>query len=106
VVAATPNGEDITTPNTIKHKECNAMIAVIGHKELELRLRLMEQIDEFVIEAIVDRLDAWELIDFIQAPIEDVLRAAISNEWINEENIEDLLDFVGLRKDNDTSYGK
>lgn len=49
-------------------------------------------------EAIIDRLEGWELVEFLQVPIEDILEVAMENEWINEENIDDLLDFAGLRK--------
>lgn len=48
-------------------------------------------------QAIKDRLEGWELVDFLQVPIEKVLEAAIENDWIDEENLADLLDFIGLR---------
>lgn len=48
-------------------------------------------------QAIKDRLEGWELVDFLQVPIEKVLEAAIENDWINEGNLGDLLDFIGLR---------
>lgn len=53
----------------------------------------------FLIEeqAIKDRLEGWELVDFLQVPIEKVLEAAIENDWIDEDNLGDLLDFIGLR---------
>lgn len=48
-------------------------------------------------QAIRDRLEGWELVDFLQVPIEKVLEAAIENDWIDEENLADLLDFIDLR---------
>lgn len=48
-------------------------------------------------EAITDRLEGWELVDFLQVPIEQILQAALDNDWITEENLDDLLDFVGLK---------
>ena len=48
-------------------------------------------------QAIKDRLEGWELVEFLQVPIEKVLEAAIENDWIDEDNLADLLDFVGLR---------
>lgn len=53
----------------------------------------------FLVEeqAIKDRLEGWELVEFLQVPIEKVLEAAIENDWIDEDNLADLLDFIGLR---------
>lgn len=50
---------------------------------------------------VVDSLEGWELVDFLQVPVEDVLAIALQEEWINEENCEDLLEFVGLRTEGD-----
>ena len=52
---------------------------------------------EFEKDALMDRLEGWELVDFLQVPVEQVLLAALENDWINEENRDDLLDFVGLK---------
>lgn len=52
---------------------------------------------EYEKDALVDRLEGWELVDFLQVPIEQVLLAALENDWINEENVEDLLEFVGVK---------
>lgn len=53
----------------------------------------------FLVEeqAIKDRLEGWELVEFLQVPIEKVLEAATENDWIDEDNLADLLDFIGLR---------
>jgi hypothetical protein len=48
-------------------------------------------------EAITDRLEGWELVEFLQVSIEQILLAALDNDWINEDNLDDLLDFIGLR---------
>jgi hypothetical protein len=48
--------------------------------------------------AITDRLEGWELVEFLQIDIEEVLASALDNDWINEENIDDLLDFVGIKQ--------
>jgi hypothetical protein len=53
--------------------------------------------EEFL--ATCDRLEGWELVEFLQIPIEDVLQWACEYDFINEENYEDLMDFVGLRED-------
>jgi hypothetical protein len=50
-------------------------------------------------EIICDRCEGWELVEFLQISIEDILLAAEENDWINDENYEDLMDFVGLRGD-------
>lgn len=53
---------------------------------------------EFEENTIIDRLEGWELVEFLQVPIEDIIRAAIDNDWINDENEEDVLEFVGLKQ--------
>ena len=53
---------------------------------------------EYEKDALVDRLEGWELVDFLQVPIEQVLLAALENDWIDEDNIEDLLEFIGVKK--------
>jgi hypothetical protein len=55
-------------------------------------------LEEFEQDAIKDRLEGWELVEFLQIPIEQVLLAALENDWIDDENIEDLLDFVGVKQ--------
>lgn len=54
--------------------------------------------EAFEYKAIVDRLEGWELVEFLQIPIEAILNAAIEFDWIDEENIEDLLEFVGIKE--------
>lgn len=55
-------------------------------------------LEEFEQDAIKDRLEGWELVEFLQIPIEQVLLVALDNDWIDDENIEDLLDFVGVKQ--------
>ena len=54
--------------------------------------------EEFDQNAIRDRLEGWELVEFLQLPIETILNAALEFDWINEENLEDVLELIGLRK--------
>lgn len=55
-------------------------------------------LEEFEQEAIKDRLEGWELVEFLQIPIEQVLLAALENDWVDDENVEDLMEFVGLKQ--------
>lgn len=52
---------------------------------------------DFEQEAVIDRLEGWELVEFLQVPIEQVLIAALDNDWITEENLDDLLDLVRVK---------
>jgi hypothetical protein len=54
--------------------------------------------EEFDQDAIRDRLEGWELVEFLQTPIETILNAALEFDWINEENVEDVLELAGLRR--------
>ena len=56
-------------------------------------------LEEFVQDVIKDRLEGWELIEFLQIPIEQVLLAALDNDWIDEDNVYDLLEEVGLKNE-------
>ena len=55
------------------------------------------ELEEFEQDAIKDRLEGWELVEFLQIPVSEILLAALDNDWINEENIDDLRDFIGLK---------
>lgn len=55
-------------------------------------------LDEFDQDAIRDRLEGWELVEFLQIPIETILTTALELDWVNEENVEDVLELVGLRR--------
>lgn len=54
-------------------------------------------LEEFIQNAVQDRLEGWELVEFLQIPIELVLEAALENDWINEDNLEEFLDFAGIK---------
>lgn len=54
-------------------------------------------LSEFEEKIVCDRLEGWELVEFLQIPIGDILTAAYDQDWITEENFDDLLDFVGLK---------
>ena len=56
----------------------------------------LTMLKEYEKDALIDRLEGWELIDFLQVPIEQVLLAALENDWINSDNVEDLLEFAGV----------
>ena len=56
-------------------------------------------LEEFVQDVIKDRLEGWELVEFLQIPIEQVLLAALDNDWIDEDNVYDLLEEVGLKNE-------
>ena len=51
---------------------------------------------EFEERAVIDRLEGWELIEFLQIPIEVILQACSDNDWINEDNVTEVLEFVGV----------
>lgn len=53
-------------------------------------------LEEFHQNAIKDRLEGWELVEFLQVPIEQVLLAALDNDWIDEENLDELLELIGI----------
>lgn len=53
-------------------------------------------LEEFLQDAVRDRLESWELIEFLQISIEDVLSAALENDWIDEENLSEVLEFAGI----------
>jgi hypothetical protein len=50
----------------------------------------------FDIDAIESRFDGWELVEFLQVPIDQIIQAALENEWINDDNISELRDFAGI----------
>lgn len=55
-------------------------------------------LNDFEQDTVKDVLEGWELIEFLQIDIEDVLRIALDNDWINVDNVEDLLEFIGLKE--------
>lgn len=63
-------------------------------------MSIMDEIklDEDIKKAIIDRLEGWELIDFLQISIDEVVD--IFEEDIID-NIEDVLELIGLRSSKD-----
>lgn len=53
-------------------------------------------LEEFIQNAVADRLEGWELVEFLQVPIELVLAAALENDWINDDNLAEALEFAGI----------
>lgn len=56
------------------------------------------ELTELEENAIQDRLEGWELVEFLQVPIELVLQVAMENDWIDDENVEDVQEFIGLKE--------
>lgn len=57
------------------------------------------QLEDFVKKAIEDRYVGWELIEFLDVSIEEVLSAALDNEWINDDNVAELLESMGYDRE-------
>ena len=55
--------------------------------------------------AISDRLEGWELVEFLQVSITDILIAATEYDWLDNEKLEEVLELIGLieKKDNGES---
>jgi len=53
---------------------------------------------KFERQTAEDRLEGWELVEFLQIPIEWVLNACEDNDWIDEDNIEDVREFIGVKQ--------
>lgn len=56
-----------------------------------------EKLDELIKQAIIDRLEGWELIEFLGISIEDVVLAF---EDTILENLNDVCDFIDIRINN------
>ncbi len=62
---------------------------------------IIERLDPYVKEALADRLDPWEIIEFLEVPTEEII------EYFEDEIIENLagiLELAGilnLENDND-----
>ena len=59
---------------------------------------MLKGIDPNVKQTIYDLLEGWELVEFLQIDIEEIVEA-FENEII--ENIEDVKDLVGIRSNNE-----
>lgn len=56
--------------------------------------------DDELKKAICDRLEGWELVDFLQVSIEEILDAF---EDKVEDSLDDVLDFCNLREHNNNN---
>ena len=52
--------------------------------------------NEFEQAACIDKLHGWELIDFLEVSIEDVLVFCLDSGHINDDNITELLQYIGV----------
>lgn len=59
---------------------------------------LIEKLDPMLRAVIEDRLEGWEVVEFLQIPVEDVVEAF---EDLILKNLDDIKDLVGLRNDDD-----
>ena len=55
------------------------------------------ELPEHVREAIIDRLEGWELVEFLQVPIEQVLDMV---EDVVALNLDDVKDLINIREEN------
>jgi hypothetical protein len=51
---------------------------------------------EFEKDLVISRLEGWELVEFLQIPIEEVLDIALSEYWINQQNVSDVRELIGV----------
>ena len=58
-------------------------------------------IDPLLRQAILDGIEGYELVQFLDIPIEDVLFACLDNDWISEEQELELRDDLGLFREGD-----
>lgn len=56
-------------------------------------------LDEYQEGIIAERFTSAELADFLQINSLEFVLAALDEGWINDDNIEDLLEFADLRED-------
>jgi hypothetical protein len=55
---------------------------------------LMSKIDPLTKDAIIDTMLGWELVEFLQIPVEDIVEM-FEDEIL--ENIEDVMDLANIR---------
>jgi hypothetical protein len=56
----------------------------------------MSMLTDFEKDIVISRLEGWELIELLNVSIEEVLDIALSEYWINQENVSDLREALGL----------
>ncbi len=59
----------------------------------------MSMLTDFEKDIVISRLEGWELIELLNVSIEEVLDIALSEYWINQENVNDLKEALGLPSD-------
>lgn len=52
-------------------------------------------------EALEDRFEAFELAEFLRVDVSEFLLACEDYDWINEDNLEELLEFAGFSVNDD-----
>lgn len=53
-------------------------------------------LNDFEYDCVCDRLYGWEIAELLNLTAEQVLDAALDNDWITEDNIETLLEEAGF----------
>ena len=84
----TYRAEDTEQPNTLKFKDFSARLVAHGTMEQGLRLIMDE-----LLKAISDRLEPWELVDYLQIPMDEILDAHIDRIKDNIEEIKEFIDY-------------
>lgn len=56
---------------------------------------------ENIREALKDRFEAFELAEYLDVEVGEFLLAAEEYDWINEDNLDDLLEFAGIIEEED-----
>lgn len=51
---------------------------------------------DYQIKALIDRFEGWEVVEMLDVSTEDVVMAALRNDWINEENVHELLELARI----------
>lgn len=57
-----------------------------------------EKLDPLVRQSIINRLEPWDLVDFLQIPIDDIVDN-FENEIL--DNLDDILDLIGLVREDE-----
>lgn len=79
----------IDGPSHFGYSAFIASLVALGMMESEKRL-----LNKELKEILADRLEGWELVDFLQIDIDTVIDAF---EDEIEENLEDVLEFAGIK---------
>lgn len=55
----------------------------------------------FEKDAVIDRFDGWELVEFLDISIEDVLDWILSEDLLSLSAREELLEFIGYENNDE-----